>query len=74
MNQQTASSLDVLTHKIERVVMPEIWDSVGGVSTIRPYPEKTCLIVSTNDYVHEQIRTFLKEMRAKRLAMNDPGA
>ncbi|NND95858.1 MAG: general secretion pathway protein GspD, partial [Pirellulaceae bacterium] len=48
---------------IETTVEPDTWESLGGPSTMAPYPQNLSLVISTTSDVHDQITDLLESLR-----------
>ena len=48
---------------IKTDVAPAAWDDVGGNCSVAVFSESESLVVSANDYVHEQVRRYLENAR-----------
>jgi len=53
-----------LIQLIQTTIAPETWqETVGGPSTIAPYPQTLSLVISTTSEVHDQIAELLASLR-----------
>lgn len=52
-----------LMQLIETTIVPDTWESVGGVSNMFPYQQNLSLVVSTTSEVHDQIADLLESLR-----------
>jgi len=53
-----------LINLIQTTIAPDTWaDTVGGPSTIAPYPQTLSLVISTTSEVHDQIAELLASLR-----------
>jgi len=57
------ADFDSLIALIETTVAPETWETLGGPSTMQPYPQNLSLVISTTSEVHDQIVELLESLR-----------
>lgn len=57
-----------LVELVQNTVSPEIWETVGGPSSIRSQGDRRVLIVRTSEEVHEEVESLLRSLHAKGLA------
>ncbi len=48
---------------IQTTVVPDTWETLGGPSTMAPYPQNLSLVISTTSDVHDQITDLLESLR-----------
>ncbi|MFT5525617.1 MAG: hypothetical protein ACI9HK_003587 [Pirellulaceae bacterium] len=53
-----------LERALYRIVTPQSWDHNGGPGTIDRFERTTSLVIAQTDYVHDQIRVLLEQLRA----------
>lgn len=57
------ADFDSLIALIETTVAPETWETLGGPSTMQPYPQNLSLVISTTSEVHDQVVELLESLR-----------
>ncbi|MCD0462423.1 hypothetical protein [Roseiconus lacunae] len=58
-------SFDMLMAFIQSSVSPNDWEAKGGHSTMAPYPQNLCLIVSTTGKNHDKIVDLVERFSEK---------
>jgi uncharacterized protein YfaS (alpha-2-macroglobulin family)/TolA-binding protein len=62
-NEDGADDFDSLIETITAAVLPNTWDTVGGMGSIAPHEDSRSLVVSQTQEVHEQIAGVLEKLR-----------
>ncbi|WP_419195106.1 type II secretion system protein GspD [Novipirellula herctigrandis] len=57
------ADFDSLMQLIQTTVAPEMWEALGGASTMAPYPQNLSLVVRTTSEVHDEIEELLATLR-----------
>ncbi len=59
-------TLDAFTLQLKNDVMPGVWMESGGKASARPFHEKSSLVVTANQLVHEAVSKYLRKARASK--------
>ena len=62
-----AETLDDLATHLKHEIMPVVWEDAGGRCKLAVFQDGNMLIVNANQYVHDEMKRVLDQMRQDKL-------